>query len=69
VLSGRLQCAGVDQEGEVRVVELMNHRFFVATLFLPQLASTRTRPHPLIKAYLDAAAAFHDTRIGEKATT
>ncbi len=66
VLSGALQCTGVDREGEARVVELMGHRFFLATLFLPQLASSLEAPHPLIRAYLSAALAFHDARNGNQ---
>ena len=62
ILSEPLRVAGVDANGEVRVVELANHRFFVATLFLPQLSSTPMAPHPLVVAYLRAAAAFHETR-------
>lgn len=62
VLRGPLQCTGVDREGEARVVELTTHRFFVATLFLPQLASSPATPHPLIVAYLRAAIAFHDAQ-------
>ena len=62
VLSEPLRVAGVDDSGEVRVVELGHHPFFVATLFLPQLTSTPVAPHPLIVAYLRAAAAFHDSR-------
>ena len=62
ILSGPLRVAGVDDNGEVRVVELANHPFFVATLFLPQLSSMPAAPHPLIVAYLRAAAAFHDSR-------
>ncbi|HYL81188.1 MAG TPA: hypothetical protein VEU07_10280 [Candidatus Acidoferrum sp.] len=57
-----LRVAGVDANGELRVVELANHRFFVATLFLPQLSSTPTFPHPLVLAYLRAGAAFRDAR-------
>jgi CTP synthase (UTP-ammonia lyase) len=53
-----LQIAGVDLEGEVRIVELPRHRFFMATLFLPQLSSTPEKPHPLFLAYLKAAVAF-----------
>ena len=60
ILSAPLRVAGVDANGEVRVVELANHRFFVATLFLPQLSSTPTAPHPLVVAYLRAAVVFHD---------
>lgn len=66
VLSGPLQCTGVDREGEARVVELAGHRFFMATLFLPQLGSSPAAPHPLIRAYLSAAEAFHDTRSGDE---
>jgi CTP synthase (UTP-ammonia lyase) len=51
-----LNITGVDPEGEVRIVELANHPFFVATLFLPQVASKPENPHPLILAYLQAAA-------------
>jgi CTP synthase (UTP-ammonia lyase) len=52
-----LQLVGVDENALARVVELDDHPFFVATLFLPQLASTEGRPHPLITAYLEAVAA------------
>ena len=50
-----LQVTGLDPTGEVRIVELGAHRFFMATLFLPQVASGPDRPHPLIMAYLQAA--------------
>lgn len=52
--AGGLRIVGVGQNGEARIVELPGHRFFVATLFQPQLASTEGRPHPLITAYLEA---------------
>jgi CTP synthase (UTP-ammonia lyase) len=32
-----LQIAGVDENEEVRIVEIADHPFFIATLFLPQL--------------------------------
>ena len=53
-----LKVAGTDPEGEIRIVELSNHRFFLATLFVPQLSSSPDMPHPLIVAYLKAALAF-----------
>jgi len=56
--SGELKIAGVDSNGEVRIVELSDHRFFIATLFLPQLSSSSDMPHPLIMAYLRTAIAF-----------
>jgi CTP synthase (UTP-ammonia lyase) len=55
---GGLQIIGTDRNGEARIVELPGHRFFMATLFLPQLSSTPEAPHPVILAYLKAAGAF-----------
>jgi len=59
---GHLKITGVDLNGEVRIVELRDHPFYVATLFLPQISSRPDRPHPLIVAYLKAALAFHNSR-------
>jgi len=53
-----LKIVGIDFNGEARVVELPGHRFFVATLFLPQLSSSVAAPHPLIMDYMKAAIAF-----------
>src|SRR5262245_43238354 len=44
--------------GETRAVELDGHRFYIATLFQPQLASTAERPHPIITAYLQTCGQF-----------
>lgn len=52
---GELRVTGSDAEGEVRVVEIPSHPFFVGTLFVPQLRSTPERPHPLINAFIRAA--------------
>lgn len=52
---GPLQIVGHDAEGEIRVVELPGHPFFLGTLFLPQAKSTATNPHPLVTAFLQAA--------------
>jgi CTP synthase (UTP-ammonia lyase) len=52
--SGKLRIVGSDEEGEVRLVELPDHPFFVGSLFLPQLKSTKEAPHPLICAFLKA---------------
>ncbi len=59
---GRLNAVGLNADGEVRIVELAGHRFFVATLFLPQLSSSSQNPHPLIKRYLTAAMNFGRSR-------
>jgi CTP synthase (UTP-ammonia lyase) len=43
-------------QGEIRALESPTHRFFVATLFQPQLSSTEKNPHPLVLAFVQAAA-------------
>jgi CTP synthase (UTP-ammonia lyase) len=53
-----LRTVGVDDTGECRIVELPDHRFFVATLFLPQLSSGPGAPHPLISALVAQAASL-----------
>jgi CTP synthase (UTP-ammonia lyase) len=42
--------------GEVRAIESPTHRFFMATLFQPQLTSQADKPHPLVIAFVQAAA-------------
>jgi CTP synthase (UTP-ammonia lyase) len=54
--SGALRVVGSDAEGTVRAVELSGHPFFVGTLFLPQLGSTSSHPHPLISAFVRACS-------------
>lgn len=49
--------SGRDADGEVRIAELPDHPFFLASLFQPELAEG-SRPHPSIRA-LAAAAAVH----------
>ncbi len=44
------------ENGEIRAIESPTHRFFVATLFQPQLSSTEKKPHPLVLAFVQAAA-------------
>lgn len=52
--SGNLKIVGSDPEGEVRVVEMPDHRFFVGTLYVPQMRSTPDAPHPLVTAFCRA---------------
>ncbi len=44
-----------DDTGEVRAVERTDHRFFVGTLYQPQLSSSSERPHPLFVGFVGAA--------------
>ena len=53
---GPMQFVGSDSEGEIRVLELPDHPFFVGTLFVPQTRSQADRPHSLVTAFLRAVA-------------
>jgi len=53
-----LKVAGTNDEGEIRVIELEGHGFFMASLFLPQMNSFPDKPHPIIVNYLKAALKF-----------
>lgn len=59
---GPLVISGADAEGEVRVIELPGHPFFFGTLFVPQTRSTPEQPHPLVLAFVEAAARGKDRR-------
>jgi CTP synthase (UTP-ammonia lyase) len=50
-----LRFSGVDEAGDVRIAELPDHPFFLATLFQPELAGDGTRPHPIIQVLATAA--------------
>jgi CTP synthase (UTP-ammonia lyase) len=51
-----LRIVGRDANGEARILMLPEHRFFVATLFVPQLTSSPNHPHPMIRAFFETAA-------------
>ncbi len=53
---GPLRVAARDAAGEVRAVELAGHPFFVATLFQPERAALEGAEHPLVTAFVAAAA-------------
>ena len=55
--TGALEVTGSDAEGEVRVIELPGHPFFIGTLFVPQTRSRPGRPHPLVTSFVDATLA------------
>jgi CTP synthase (UTP-ammonia lyase) len=48
--------------GETRAVELPSHRFFIATLFQPQLSSRPEAPRRFWLAFLRAAMQFRKAR-------
>ena len=54
--------------GETRAVELHHHRFFIATLFQPQLSSRPEMPHRFLLAFLRAAMRFRRVRAKTRAS-
>ncbi len=55
-----MRVTGTGENGEARIVELSDHRFFLATAFQPHFSSEKGRPHPLISAFLEAASSFEN---------
>lgn len=51
-----LRFTGFDAEGQIRACELAGHPFFIGTLFQPERAALAGRSHPLIGAFVRAAA-------------
>lgn len=58
--NGPLKITGSDSEGDIRVIELPGHPFFLGTLFVPQTRSTAEQPHPLVTAFIKAV---NETRL------
>jgi len=54
-----LHISGRDDAGEVRALELVNHPFFMCTLFQPERSGLAGQRHPLIDAFLSAALDRH----------
>jgi CTP synthase (UTP-ammonia lyase) len=54
--AGVMRLAAWGPQGELKAFELPSHRFFVAMLFQPQRA--QKQPHPLVLAFVQAAADF-----------
>lgn len=54
--AGGLRVTGVDDDDETRILELSDHPYYVATLFVPQARSTVDKPHPLVTRLLSEAA-------------
>ena len=51
-----LKIVGIDQDDEARIMEIPDHTFFIATLFVPQLNSSFENPHPIVLNFLRAAS-------------
>jgi CTP synthase (UTP-ammonia lyase) len=55
--AGGLRVGARGHDGEMRAFELPANRFFLATLFQPQLSSRHRSPHPIVTGFLNAAQA------------
>lgn len=62
--SGDMRVTGTDAEGDPGVVELAGHPFFVAALFRPEMSALSGAAHPLISAYVRAAASHRRSGAG-----
>ena len=56
---GRLRFTGRDTAGEVRVLELAGHPFFIGTLFQPERSALQGQTHPLVCAYVESVLHHH----------
>lgn len=56
LLQQGLQAVGRDEAQGLRAVELINHPFFVATLFQPERAAFKGTLPPLVRAFVEACA-------------
>ncbi|MFB9328382.1 hypothetical protein ACFFSY_20825 [Paenibacillus aurantiacus] len=54
--SAGLRIAGVDGEGTTRIMELPSHPFMIGMLFQPERSALKGAVHPLIRAFIQAAA-------------
>jgi CTP synthase (UTP-ammonia lyase) len=52
--------------GEVRAIESPTHRFYIATLYQPQLSSKASDPHPLVMAFVQAATDWARKRLDDQ---
>jgi CTP synthase len=62
-----LVLSGTSPDGRlVEMIELQDHPFYVAGQFHPELRSRPTRPHPLFRDFVGAAAQMADARDAER---
>jgi CTP synthase (UTP-ammonia lyase) len=51
-----LKVSGTGADGTARVLELPEHPFFIATLYVPEARYTADDPHPLVTAFVEAVS-------------
>jgi CTP synthase (UTP-ammonia lyase) len=63
IIDAGFSIAARGTDGEIRAIELPSNRFFIATLFQPQLSSKPGKPHPIIIEFLRAAAKWKTQKL------
>jgi CTP synthase (UTP-ammonia lyase) len=63
IIDAGFSIAARGSQGEIRAIEFPTHKFFIATLFQPQLSSKLGKPHPLIVEFLRAAAKWKSQKL------
>ena len=51
-----LDIAGFDNQGDPRTIEIKSHPFFIGTAYQPERSALSNQSHPLIEAFIAAAA-------------
>jgi CTP synthase (UTP-ammonia lyase) len=50
-----MRFSGADADGVARILEIPDHPFFLATLYVPQAAQSREGPHPVLAGLVNAS--------------
>jgi len=66
IIEAGFAIAARGEDGEIRAIEAPKHRFFIATLFQPQLSSKPGKPHPIIVEFLRAASKWKLERLEDR---
>jgi CTP synthase (UTP-ammonia lyase) len=53
---GDVRISARGHDGRAHAIELINHPFYIATLFQPERAALRGKVHPLVRAFIEAVA-------------
>jgi len=59
----RLRITARDRDGDPRGFELLGHPFFIGTAYQPERKALKGERHPLISAFVEAAAEYAEDRV------
>jgi len=57
-----LTFSGFDPDGNIRILEISDSYYYLATFFLPQLSSTFDKPHPILLNYVKSCIKYSKTK-------